>query len=296
MGKDSAKRSPLIALVLSIFTPGLGHIYNGKSVKGGILFSLIFLPPLLFGQIGLSYSFIGFAIHSTLEIGLRLYIISDAVLLAVKQKDFELKPYNKWYYHLIVAIVMMAITWSFPINAVLGVQSFSVKSPSMEPNLMQGDLAVADIQIENHELDYGDIVVFSSKGGEFQNCRVVGLPNDTIQLKDDFLIINRQEAPHGIMDTEIYQGLKREMYWEILPNGRKINIYKYDSVFHPAMISSTKEQIIPSNAYFVIGDNRDNALDSRYQGFIFEDQIIGQLLFTYWGETTDRIGVDLSNK
>jgi len=53
---------------------------------------------------------------------------------------------------------------------------------------------------------------------------------------------------------------------------------------------------IPPNCYYLLGDNRDNAMDSRYVGVVNKDEIKGKIVYSYWGKTYDRINIDFRNE
>jgi signal peptidase I len=52
------------------------------------------------------------------------------------------------------------------------------------------------------------------------------------------------------------------------------------------------KKLIPENEYFLMGDNRDNAFDSRFIGTIKKEDILGRVIYSYWGNTSDRINID----
>tara|TARA_B100000900_G_scaffold179593_1_gene152207 strand:+ start:268 stop:453 length:186 start_codon:yes stop_codon:yes gene_type:complete len=61
-------------------------------------------------------------------------------------------------------------------------------------------------------------------------------------------------------------------------------------------MTNIKNIIVPSDSYYLLGDNRDNAVDSRYEGFIKKDTIKGRIIYSYWGQDKDRININFKNK
>ena len=82
---------------------------------------------------------------------------------------------------------------------------------------------------------------------------------------------------------------------EELPNGHKHLIYKTKLAIN-TVVANIKNIIVPANCYFVLGDNRDNASDSRYEGFVKRDKIIGRIVFSYWGQSKERININFREK
>ena len=163
-------------------------------------------------------------------------------------------------------------------------QPFIVPSGSMEPTLMIGDeIAAAKyaygygpysapigvIPINGRVLDHpperGDIVVFALPRDPKQTYvkRLIGLPGDRIQMQGGQLVINGQALDRrAVGRVAVMVGGMRvpaTKYVETLPNGRSHDIIKMAS----GPLDDTEVFSVPAGHYFMMGDNRDNSLDSR---------------------------------
>lgn len=288
-------RNSFIAFLLSLLFPGLGQVYNGQLKKALFFFGLLLLFPLLFGLTGATTFFYGLLSVFAIEIVLRIYIIIDGVKNAKRKKDYVLKPYNTWYYHLLIAAGMLIVFSIYDVNNSLGIKTFKIPSSSNNPTIQVGDWLVADMKAyRNSEPDYGDIVVYTGPDEEFYVFRVVGLPNDDIELVDNIVRVNSELSKVRFIKAANNDGNQVLEFEEELPNGHKHLIYKLKQPHDNAKIN-IKNIIVPSGSYYLLGDNRDNAADSRYEGFISKDRIKGQIIFSYWGQNTDRINIDFKN-
>lgn len=290
-------RKGILAILLSLFTPGLGQFYNGQPKKGIFFFVISYIVPAIFLLTNLNTSFWGFLILMFALGGIQLWLMFDAFIHAKMQSEYRPMWYNKWYYYLLIAILMMGI--SYFVNGgsgTYGVESYQVSGGSQSPTLEENDRVIADLRVyDDEEPNYGDIVTFNRPDGEVWIFRVVGLPNDQIDIIDNSVVINgRQAHTVFIRDTSFFDIPVKE-FEEILPNGHKYHIYKF-----PYSRDKTKATMrgitVPLNSYYVLGDNRDNAMDSRFIGPIKKSDITGKLLFTFWGSTTDRINIDFRDK
>jgi signal peptidase I len=183
-------------------------------------------------------------------------------------------------------------------------QPFIVPSGSMEPTLMIGDeIAAAKyaygygrysapigvIPIHGRLLDHpperGDIVVFALPRDPRQTYvkRVIGMPGDRIQMRGGRLFINGAEVPRravGPITVSLGGGSVPAMkYVETLPGGRAHDIIKVAE----GPLDDTAELKVPDGHYFMMGDNRDNSLDSRVSpeeggvGFVPAENLIGRV-------------------
>jgi len=167
-----------------------------------------------------------------------------------------------------------------------------VPTGSMKPTILEGDRVFVNKLAYDLKVPFttwhiaewgapnrGDIVVlFSPKDGTRLVKRVIGLPGDTIELRDEQLIINGLPVEYELGNPDWVAQLPETdraraiVATENLPD-RSHAIMALNGV--PAMRSFGPVHV-PQESYFVLGDNRDDSLDSRYFGAVARDQIVGR--------------------
>ena len=205
----------------------------------------------------------------------------------------------------------------FPVLAVVLIlrsfvaEPFRIPSNSMMPTLLTGDFILVNkftyglrLPINNHKVvpigepQRGDVVVFRPPHHPDQDWikRVVGLPGDRVGYHDNQVSVNGKVlayAPIGV-----YQGKgngtemtgAEELQEDLL--GRQHHVLERTNL--PFIDQGEGDWIVPPGHYFVMGDNRDNSEDSRYWGFLPEQNLRGKA-FLIWmnfdgGVDTSRIG------
>jgi len=154
-----------------------------------------------------------------------------------------------------------------------------VPTGSMRPTILEGDRILVnklayDFKVPLTHISLykfadprrGDIVIFDSKAADTRLVkRVIGLPGDIVEMKDNRLIIgagysNVENVVDATFATESYLNMSHRI--ELTRSGASRL-----STFDPVKI--------PKDRYLVLGDNRDNSVDSRVYGFIPRDEIVG---------------------
>jgi signal peptidase I len=191
-----------------------------------------------------------------------------------------------------------------------------IPSSSMRPNLLEGDVVFVNrlafdlkVPLTDHivthtgEPQRGDVVTFSSpKDGTRLIKRLVALPGDVVELRNERLVINGVEAsydlPQQVMEPIGAAQVPTLRLSETM-NGhaRRIQVM-------PQVLSSARNfgpVTVPPDQYLMLGDNRDNSADSRYIGFVPRNLLIGRaerLLVSVdtqgnWAPRFDRFGMSL---
>jgi len=209
------------------------------------------------------------------------------------------------------------------------VAPFSIPSGSMLPRMMIGDYLIVakwpygysrfsmpmgmggfDGRIMEGKAERGDIAVFRYPGGDSEYVkRVIGLPGDSVQVKDGQLILNGEPVPRSRIADYLmpvtpnspcrYLDPARERkvagpdgttscayprFRETLPGGRSYEVL--DQMEGAA--DNTPVFLVPEGHYFVMGDNRDDSQDSRFPvetrgvGFLPADHLVGRALITFF--------------
>jgi signal peptidase I len=294
------QRNIFIAFLFSLFTPGLGQVYNGQFRKALIFIGLLLIFPILWGLIRGTTHFYGFVTLMIIQITIQISIIVDAITNAKRQKEYLLKKYNTWYYYLLYAILIVAGILIMDINAIIGTKTFKIPTNSNQPTIQVGDRIVADLRAyTNKQPDYGDIVVFIRDDGQTYTYRIVGLPFDTIKFLKNNLIINKDTCMMKFVrefnpDRNSGQSKLNE-FEEVLPNGHSHKMYISQNQ-NDNIKPKEKDILVPSNSYYLLGDSRDYAMDSRYIGYVKKEKIVGQVVYCLRGRTFDRFNINLRNK
>ncbi len=139
-------------------------------------------------------------------------------------------------------------------NYVIG--PVKVVSGSMEPTLMTGDLAVVNmLRYVFREPQRGEIIAFRHEefGDELIMKRIIGLPGDHIDFQDGCVFVN-----DTLLEEEYIGDDVKTLCW-----------LSFD---------------VPVNSYFVLGDNREHSLDSRFwdDPYVSEENIVGSYIGTIW--------------
>lgn len=282
---QSHPRNAFKAAVFSLVFPGLGQVYNGQIKKGILYFALSYLIPVIFAVTRWATSFAGMVIFLTIAISFLLFMVVDAIINAQRQKFYILKPYNKWYNYVLIAIFISTMTLVFDIKKMIGIQSYIAQTTANNPTILEGDWIITDTKAyEKNTPKIGDLVTFTKEDGQLFMYRIVGLPKDTISLKDNIVSINNKLSKSKFIADRNIEGINFSELEETFPNGHSHRIYKSKEEFDDGMMNMN-DFVVPTDSIFVLGDSRDHALDSRYIGCIAKNQITGQIKYSYWGKT-----------
>lgn len=204
------------------------------------------------------------------------------------------KRFSQWAWEWVKSIVVALAIW-FVIRALL-VEAFRIPSSSMERTLLVGDflfvnkaLYGAEVPVVHARLPavreprLGDIVVFDSRTQEGVKVvkRVVGMPGDTLEMRGSVLYRNgvAQTEPFAVWSNPAVDPSEtaqmREWQLEYLVPSVDRQTYTPDR-------RTWGPLVVPHDAFFVMGDNRDNSFDSRYWGFVDRRAIRGRPLFIYY--------------
>lgn len=137
--------------------------------------------------------------------------------------------------------------------------NYIVDGKSMEPTLDDGNMLMVNRVVYNiWDAKRFDVIVFHANEKEDYVKRIVGLPGDEIQYKDDQLFVNGKPIEEPFLNK-----------FKAGRPGALTEDFTLKEI--------TGKSRVPENALFVMGDNRPESLDSRTFGFIYKDQLVGKV-------------------
>jgi len=187
------------------------------------------------------------------------------------QATFQKSTAREYFESIVVAVILALFIRTFV------VQAFKIPTGSMEPNLLVGDHLLVNkfifaptisplerTLLPMRQIRRGDILVFKFPEEPERDFikRTIGLPGDTVELKNREVFVNGQKLDEPYAHYLFPQGQGDEQSFDVRE--------RYGPV------------TVPPNHYFMMGDNRDNSQDSRYWGFLPEHYIKGRALMIYW--------------
>lgn len=190
--------------------------------------------------------------------------MAETKKLIMPKIETDIQPWQSWLARAFELVkIVIILTMVGYLAHVFIITLFVVEGASMEPNFFDKEYILVDKITYNFiEPKRGDVVIFSYPGepGKKFIKRIIGLPGDTIEIKNEKLYLyNKQHA-----------GILSESYLPPdLPTPTETD-------------ESSLRKKVTSEEYFVLGDNRFNSSDSRIWGMLPREDIIGKALIVIW--------------
>ncbi|HEY0155414.1 MAG TPA: signal peptidase I [Longimicrobium sp.] len=279
-GRPLAPRRRWGAAVLSLFVPGLGHVYAGRGGRG--LATAVLAPSVGAGALFLTMVVPVPVLRVFLLLAPFLVVLgvaADAFRAAASAPNrFWGKWYNRWYVYAAIWLAAAFIAQPLVYAAITGhvAQAFAVPSTGMEPTLLRGDYILA-APIRGGPIPLAMPVVYQGSDGVVRVQRIAALPGDTVEMRRKALFINgrlRREAYVQHIDPA-YDPVDEQMGWQ------EDFLARAQPEEHQPSRDNWGPLVVPSGEYLVLGDNRDNSLDSRYLGFVPRERIRRRPVWIY---------------
>ncbi|HSX51481.1 MAG TPA: signal peptidase I [Cellvibrio sp.] len=202
---------------------------------------------------------------------------------AVAAKEPVLVEYSKSFFPVLFIV--------FFLRSFL-VEPFQIPSGSMIPTLEVGDFILVNkfaygvrapvlntTIIPTGKPQHGDVMVFFPPHAPetYYIKRVIGVPGDHISYNNHVLTLNGKVIKENLI-AELPAGAPVLRMVKENIDGKEFTTYKH---IHPSRLSMHGSWVVPEGHYFMMGDNRDNSLDSREWGFVSEEAIVGKA-FAVW--------------
>ncbi|MFN6963585.1 MAG: signal peptidase I [Pyrinomonadaceae bacterium] len=207
-------------------------------------------------------------------------------------------------------------------------QAVTVPTGSMQNTILVGDYLLVNKFIftpggnempflPQREIQRGDIIVFKYPGNRARPemdrrrrpplvpyqinyvKRVIGLPGETVEFRDNHVYINGQLLPEhrvigdnfdpqAALETREFEPREPDQKWDVYYNSDSLDEIKTTGHLSRARVAQyefavpNKPMVVPPDQFFVMGDARDDSEDSRFWGFVPRELIIGRAMFVYW--------------
>ena len=271
------RNSPGLGVALSLLIPGAGQFVSGRRLQGTAWLLGLVVLSLLYAWSLAARSLPGFLISFLIGFGL---IAMWMAMLRNAYRPTPPLPVGAWI-HIVGGFVATIVLVGAAARMIT--RPFKIPTGAMSPTI-QGDTRKADGTIEEtgdhifvsmtaywfSKPKRGDVVVFRTDGisgmppaqrGQIYIKRVVGLPGDKLSVETDRLRIDGKPLEHPAIFKKL----------DCPPMQVPNNLLADGRVFE-----------VPTDSYFVMGDNRANSYDSRFWGQVPAKNIMGRATKIYW--------------
>lgn len=194
----------------------------------------------------------------------------------------------EWAKTLLFALVIFLVLRTFI------VESFVISSGSMDRTLLVGDFLLVNKTVFGSPVPFtpwrvpgygeprrGDIVVFRADHAPGLDLvkRMVGVPGDTLAMREGRLYLNGEplEEPYVVHDASVPDAHHPDMNWQ----RRWLVDGVVDGTYRPTR-DNWGPIVVPPERYFMLGDNREHSLDSRFWGLVERGKLKGKPFFVYY--------------
>jgi signal peptidase I len=276
---------PVVLLMFAVLplAAGIGILRRRAWAAYGLALylatSLLLMPVLLMRADRLTGVTLEIAISAALS---TLLLLTSAVLFFLAGRSLAATGAQRGWATPWIAISVLSTT------LLVCAQAFVIPTGAMEETLLIGDHILVQ-RFPAPSVVRGGIVVFIYPVDRKQSFvkRVVGLPGDRIRVSDKILYRNGEALDEPYVT---HKSSYTDPYQDNFPSEPNLPIADYpQDILENHVVNG--EVVVPENSYFVLGDNRDMSLDSRYWGFVSSNDVIGAPLLIYHSEETPP-GVD----
>jgi signal peptidase I len=279
-------RRPWLAALLSLAVPGLGQLYAGRGRRALLLFLL--LPPVELAvhilAVAIPFRMANLVIPAALWLVLRALVARDAALTArTLGADTPVRVFSRWYSCVAALLLVVALNtlWAHAYRATL-VEAYKISAGSMETTILRGERLLAvkwaygwrdpllgRVIFGARRPQRGELVVFRYPEDPSRSFlkRVIGLPGEAVEIRDKRVLIDGSP-----LDEPYARFLEPPLRHDDPEYGRRSE----------SRGDNWGPMTVPPGEYFVLGDNRDNSRDSRYWGFVEQDDLLGRAALVYW--------------
>ena len=213
-------------------------------------------------------------------------------LRATNRARSRWRAFSEWAFIVNCAVLLWFVVYTF------GVAAFHIPSGSMQNTLLVGDFLFVNKAVYGAEVPLlhvrlpafahprrGDVIIFDYPVDPQKAFvkRLIGMPGDTVEMREGTVLIDgkAQDEPYVVHTDPTSDPGGEEFAWQM-----PFLVRTAEASVHPSR-NNWGPLVVPRGMYFVLGDNRDNSLDSRYWGFVPDSMVRGRPMFVYYSYEPD---------
>jgi signal peptidase I len=197
---------------------------------------------------------------------------------------YVLREYNRPIVYVLLALVGLF----YPVGMVFALratvfEAFVIPAASMVPNILDGDrILVNKLALQARLPERGDVIVFRNPKNRQLNFvkRVIALPGDKVAVRENVVLVNGRRLEWERVPPSSLEAVRNQANGDVFDEtnaGRRYRIMLGGGSPAPDFAETT----VPEGTLFVLGDNRDNSIDSRQFGFVPLGELLGYVQYVY---------------